>query len=253
MPQQGPLLWLDGEGWLVLLGGGDWRRGETEHVDAQLLSLANLDRPMVALLAEGSTTDADDLIDHYTSLGGPGGVALSLPMVTRDQLQAASFLALLEEAGILYLGGENPVPLVNNLHNTAALAKIIEGFSTLQGLTLIGSGAGAAALGRWVFTPRPPYQQAMGLGFVMNAVIAPHFRGTEESPVLRALPHIDSGLGAGGADGTAQEGANVPPVLRTLLGLGIPDATALALGPQGQVEMWGDGQVTAVVSAHDEE
>ncbi len=248
MPQQGPLLWLDGEGWLVLLGGGDWRRGETEHVDAQLLSLANLDRPMVALLADGSTADADDLLDHYTSLGGPGGVALSLPMVTRDQLQAASFLSLLEEAGILYLGGENPLPLVNNLHSTAALATIIEGFSTLQGLTLIGSGAGAAALGRWVFSPQPPYQQAMGLGFVMNAVIAPHFKGTEQSPILRALPHIDTGPRV-----DAQTGESVPALLRTLLGLGIPDATALALGPQGQIEMWGDGQVTAVVSANDGE
>jgi cyanophycinase-like exopeptidase len=247
MPQQGPLLWLDGEGWIVLLGGGDWRSGETEQIDAQVLSLANLDRPMVVLLAEGSAGDADDLLDHYTALGGPGGVALSLATVTRDQLRVPSFLSTLEEAGTLYLGGENPLPLVNNLHNTAALATIIEGFSTLQGLTIVGAGAGAAALGRWAFTPQPPYQQAMGLGFVMNAVIAPHFSGTEQSPILRALPHIDAGprSPAPGRD-------NAPPVPRTLLGLGIPDATALALGPQGQVEMWGDGQVTAVLSARDE-
>jgi cyanophycinase-like exopeptidase len=34
-----------------------------------------------------------------------------------------------------------------------------------------------------------------------------------------------------------------------MLGLGIPDETALALGPEGQVETWGPGQVTAVVKA----
>ena len=227
MPQQGPLRWLDGEGWLVLLGGGEWRRGETDQVDALLLSVANLDRPMVVLTAEGSAAVADRILEHYTSLGGPGGEAFSLGTMTRDQLQAEEFKLLLQEAGILYLGGENPLSLANNLVNTDALITIVEGFSTLQGLTLIGSGAGAAALGRWIFTPQPPYHQALGLGFVMNAVIAPHFAGTEHSPVLRALPHIDENL----------------------LGLGIPDGVALALGPLGQVETWGEGQVTAVISA----
>ncbi len=228
MPQQGPLRWLDGEGWLVLLGGGKWRRGETDQVDAQLLSIANLDRPMVVLTAEGSPSTADAILEHYRSLGGPGGEAFSLGVMTRDQLQARQFVLLLQEAGILYLGGRSPLPLASNLVSSDALATIVEGFSTLQGLTLVGSGAGAAVLGRWIFSPQPPYHQAaMGLGFVMNAVIAPHFAGTEKSPILRALPHISENL----------------------LGLGIPDSVALALGPQGQVETWGDGLVTAVISA----
>jgi hypothetical protein len=227
MPQQGPLHWLDGEGWLILVGGGDWRRGDTDPIDAQILSLANLDRPMVILLAEGSGSAADDLLEHYTVLGGPGGEAFSLANMNRDQLQTESFIMLLQEAGILYLGGENPFPLVNNLYNTLALRYIVEGYSTLQGLMLVGVGAGAAALSRWVFTPQPPYQQAMGLGFVINAVVVPHYTTTENSPILRSLPQIGSNL----------------------LGLGIPDGTALALGPQGQVETWGDRQITAVVAA----
>jgi hypothetical protein len=227
MPQQGPLQWLDGEGWLILAGGGDWRRGETDPIDAQILSLANLDRPMVIMLAEGSPSAADDLLDHYTLLGGPGGEAFSLASMTRDQLETERFTTLLQEAGILYLGGENPLPLVNNLYNTAALRYIVEGYSTLQGLTLVGMGAGAAALSRWVFTPQPPYQQAMGLGFVMNAIVVPHFSTTEASPILRSLPQIGSNL----------------------LGLGIPDRTALVLGPEGQVVTWGENQITAVVTA----
>lgn len=230
MPQQGPLYWLDGEGWLILAGGGDWRHGETDQVDAQLLSLANLDRPMVVLLAEGSRAAADDLLDHYTLLGGPGGEAFSLEETTREQLQTKSFITLLQEAGILVLSGENPLPLVNNLYNTLALRHIVEGYSTLQGLTLVGIGAGASALGRWVFTPQPPHQQAMGLGFLMNAVVVPHFTATENSPILRALPRIGSNL----------------------LGLGIPNGAALTLGPLGQVEQWGEGQITAVVSAGEE-
>ncbi len=227
MPQQGPLRWLDGEGWLVMLGGGDWRKGETDQVDARLLTLANLDRPMMVLLAEGPRLLAEDILEHYFAMGGPGGMAFTLAEMTRDQLQASEFLTFLQEAGILYLGGENPLPLVHNLHNTLAFQAMVEGFSSLQGLTLIGEGAGAAALGRWVFTPQPPHQQAMGLGFVMNAIVAPHFTSAKDSPILRALPQLGENL----------------------LGLGVPNGTALALGPQGQVETWGEGEVTAIVSA----
>ncbi len=227
MPIQGPLHWLDGEGWLVLLGGGDWRNGSTDQADAQLLSVANLDRPMLILMAEGSRTAAEETLEHFTTLGGPGGEAYTLETLTRDYLETPGFLTLLMEAGILYLGGENPLPLVNTLVNTEAFRQIVEGYSTLQGLTIVGAAAGAAALGHWVFTSRPPYQQALGLGFVMNTVVVPHFTRTEDSPILKALPKLGD----------------------SLLGLGVPDGTALALGPNGQVEMWGEGQVTAVVSA----
>lgn len=227
MPIQGPLHWLDGEGWLVLLGGGDWRNGSTDQADAQLLSVANLDRPMLILMAEGSRTAAEETLEHFTTLGGPGGEAYTLETLTRDYLETPGFLTLLMEAGILYLGGENPLPLVNTLVNTEAFRQIVEGYSTLQGLTIVGAAAGAAALGHWVFTSRPPYQQVLGLGFVMNTVVVPHFTRTEDSPILRALPKLGD----------------------SLLGLGVPDGTALALGPNGQVEMWGEGQVTAVVSA----
>jgi cyanophycinase-like exopeptidase len=33
-----------------------------------------------------------------------------------------------------------------------------------------------------------------------------------------------------------------------MLGLGIPEGVALALGPDGQVETWGEGNVTVVVA-----
>jgi hypothetical protein len=69
----------------------------------------------------------------------------------------------------------------------------------------------------------------MGLGFVMNGVVVPHFVSTEHSPILRALPRIGEAL----------------------LGLGVPDGSALALGPQGQVETWGHENITAVVSTGD--
>ena len=227
MPQQGPLQWLDGEGWLILLGGGDVTRGETDVVDVQLLSLANLDRPMVVLLADGTREDADAILEHYILLGGPGGEAFTLAEMTRAQLETPKFLSLLDEAGILYLGGENPLPLVRNLYETTALVHILRGFATLQALIIIGSAAGASALGRWAIGPTPQFLQVQGLGLLQDTIIVPHFTRTENSPVLRHIAQFGPGL----------------------LGLGLPDGTALAFGPQGQIETWGSGPVTAVVSA----
>jgi hypothetical protein len=227
MPTQGPLSWMDGEGWLVLSGGGDWQSGETEQVDTQLLSIANLDRPMIVMLSDGSRIQADAVLDYYTGLGGPGGEAFSFTNLSREQLQAPYLLSLIEEAGILYLGGSNPLPLVQNLRHTTALQQILRGYTTLQALTLFGVGAGAAALARWTFGPDPQYLQVEGLELLYNAVVVPHFTRTEDSPILRQMPKV------------------APDVL----GLGIPGGCALALGPMGQVESWGTGNVTAVIKA----
>lgn len=227
MPQQGPLSWIDGEGWLVTLGGGYFDKGETDEVDAQLLSVSNLDRPMIVLLAEGPRKEADAILDHYVGLGGPSGEAMTLESMSREQLQSPQFLSLLSEAGILYLGGENCLPLIRNLYKTRAFDQIRQGFNSLQGLSIIAAGGEVSTFGTWAFGPAPDYGQLNGFNYLENTVLVPHFTSTEASPILRQLSQIGP----------------------QLLGLGIPDSTALAFGPRGQVETWGSGQVTAVVSA----
>jgi hypothetical protein len=181
---------------------------------------------MIVLTASGPVTEAEAILEHYTLLGGPGGEAFTLDEMSRSQLSAPSFLELLGEAGLLVLAGDNPLPLAQNLYLSPALEHIVRGFSTLQALTLVGIGGAASTLSRWAIGPAPEHLQAKGLGFVMNAVVAPHFTRTEAS----ILQHV-------------------PQELPDMLGLGIPDETALALGPEGQVETWGPGQVTAVVKA----
>ncbi len=224
MTNQGPLHWLSGRGWLVLSGGGDWRQGETDPIDAHVLGLANLDRPVVALFSKGAPENAEEIIEHYTLLGGPTGEAFVLPKMTQQDLHDSAFTALLEEAGILYLGGEDPVQLVQRLRNTPALKFIVRGFATLQSLILVGNGGAAAALGTWL-APSHPGEIARGFGFLRNAVVAPHFTQTEEASLLHDLLSAHPNQ----------------------LGLGIPEGTALALGPQGEVQTWGAGKVTAVV------
>ncbi|MBN1260395.1 MAG: Type 1 glutamine amidotransferase-like domain-containing protein [Anaerolineae bacterium] len=230
MPSVGPLHWLDGEGWLVALGGGDMTRGETDLVDSHVLSIANLDRPMVVLMSEGPQSRADLVIDHYIALGGIGGEALALSKTSIASLQTSTFLSLLSEAGILYLGGEHARRLTSALRNTPALERIVEAFVTLQGLVIVGAGGGAEVLGAWM-VDAGSQRQMPGLGLLRNVIIASHFKGTETVPHVQQLLRESPGF----------------------LALGVPDGAALAFGPLGQVETWGRGQITAIVHSVGEE
>jgi cyanophycinase-like exopeptidase len=99
-----------------------------------------------------------------------------------------------------------------------------------DGAVIVGMGAGAAALGAWIENPETSCAEAPGavaaLDWLPNVIIAPHFQGTEGAHGLRRLLHLQPDC----------------------LGLGVPDQVALGLGPAGEVERVGPGQVTVVVS-----
>ncbi len=230
MPQRPPLAWADGEGWIVLVGGGDRRHGEVDEITAHILSRVNLDRPILVLLAEGSETEAAEILDHYTASGGPGGYTLVLESVEDERLHRPDFLDLIAEAGLLHLEGD-PVRLTQALRRSPALGRIVAAFATMQGLTLVGFGGGARALGAWAGSPARDTLSDRGLNFVHQTLIVPHFTGTEAHPDLRTLL------------------AHHPQAL----GLGLPDGSALALGPRGEVESWGEAAITAVVKMPNEE
>lgn len=225
MPQRGPLQWVDGDGWLILSGGGDWEHGETDAVDANILAIANLDRPMIVLLSERERDTGHRILEHYAALGGPGGEVLALDSRQRQTLYEPRFLEWVAEAGILYLGGKEPWVLTRSLQNTAALAQILKGYGTLQGLLIVGVNAGAAALGAWIAGPGQQAMTVPGLGLLRSAIVAPQFTTTQEASDLRTQLQRHPGF----------------------LGLGIPCGAALALGPQGQVETWGQGEITAII------
>ncbi len=225
MPQGGPLRWVDGNGWLILSGGGALGRGERDAVTAGVLSRANLDRPCVVLLSEGEPEDAEALLDHYTALGGPVGEAYLLSDMTQQELEGPAFLTLLAEAGILHLEGPDALNLARRLQQTAALEAIVKGFATLQGLIIVGAAGGAAALGAWVTSASALTLEAPGLNFLQTAIVTAPFTSTEDAVGLRRQLAAHPGF----------------------IGLGIPERVALALGPQGQVETLGQGEVTAVV------
>ncbi len=233
LTRAGPLQWRGGTGWLVLAGGGSWRDNETGDVDAAAMGWADLNRPIALLPTAGrSTMEAEALLDYYVDLGGPNGYVV--PIFDAVGAQLPENCRLLEEAGLIYISdGPETVTLVRALRESPAMEALGRAFE--RGAVVVGVGAGAAALGDWVVDPQPSVSEATraepGWGWVNNVVVAPHFEGTEVAHRMRALLNLKANC----------------------LGLGIPDQVGLGLGPSGEVENVGPGQVTVVVSGLDVE
>lgn len=226
MTRAGPLQWLSGSGWLVLVGDGEPSEELAEH----LLARADFSRPIGFLPAAGSDVAAGErLLEEYAALGGPSGYVV--PIFTPTDAEEDENRRLLADAGIIFIGDGDAAILARTLAGTSALQGMMEAF--VRGALVVGLGAGAAPLGERVIFPEistghhvAEPASASGWGWIRGTVIVPRFSGAAYSPRLRALLHTWPGL----------------------LGIGIPERTALALGPDGEVETWGDGEITIVVA-----
>jgi cyanophycinase len=223
MTQKGPLRWLSGAGWLVLGGGGNWEESETAEMDDRALALADFTLPVVYLpTAAGSLDQGEALIEYYADMGGPNGYVVPIldPMAARDPVNVGR----IADAGLVYIGDGDALQLTQVLWQSPALDAIVQVFS--RGAVIIGAGAGAAALGAWVMGEVEGAAGGPGWGWLPDVVVAPGFSGAENMPILRAVLRTQQGLH----------------------GFGIPRGSALALGPRGEVETWGEGDITFVLA-----
>ncbi|MBN1179324.1 MAG: Type 1 glutamine amidotransferase-like domain-containing protein [Anaerolineae bacterium] len=223
MTRVGPLQWRSGGGWLVLGGGGNWRRGELGEMDGRALALADFSLPVAYLpTANGSIFEGEELLDYYADLGGPQGYVV--PILSPSNARDPENVRLLSEAGLIYIGDGDALHLAQVLWESPALDGLARAFEI--GAVIVGAGAGAAALGAWVLGETVGAAGGPGLGWVEQIVVVPYFAGTEGAPVLQAALRAYPGLN----------------------GVGIPAGFALALGPEAQLETWGDGDITFVVA-----
>jgi cyanophycinase len=224
----GPLSWRAGAGWLVLVGGGSWRDDPTGEVDAAALGWADLDRPTAVLPTAGqSMAEAEALLDYYTDLGGPHGYVV--PIVDSSGAYLLENCRLLRDAGLVYISdGPDGLALMRALQHSPALSALTQAFQ--DGAVIVGVGVGAAVLGAWIedpeSTPDGQPRSAPAWGWLPNVIVEPHFEGAGVSQRLRRLLDLHPDC----------------------LGLGVPAKVALGLGPTGEVESVGPGQVTVVVS-----
>jgi cyanophycinase-like exopeptidase len=174
--------------------------------------------------------EAEALLDTYADLGGPHGYVV--PIVDAAGARLLENCRLLREAGLVYISdGPDGLALVRALQDSPALSALTQAFQ--DGAVIVGGGVGAAALGAWMADSEPsPDGQPRSVpawGWLPNVIVEPRFAGAGVSHRLRRLLDLHPDC----------------------LGLGVPEKVALGLGPTGEVESVGPGQVTVVVSGLD--
>ncbi len=205
------LYWLDGRGWIVLAGGG------RDAVRAHALSVAAADGG-VAYVAVDDAAAAERLMLNLDDLGAPSGY-----LVNVRAEDAATVYDRLAEASVIVIGDLADVETLSARLGGAAAAGMRAAFE--HGAVVLAEGAGAAALGAWVAAADG--ELIPGLGWLENALVLP------------------GAVSAGGSEAARAALQAQPAALAVGLGAG----SALALGPDGEVESWGEGQVTVVLGA----
>jgi hypothetical protein len=178
-----------------------------DDIEATALARIEAGRPIAYIWAAGDVEAADKHLDALDELGGPTGYLVDVLTEDDDTLRQQ-----LEIAGLVILGdGPNLKDLRSGL-----LGAAIEGIGTAfeSGAVVLGIGNGAAVLG-----------EQDGLSWVEGAIVVPKYEAESEQARLRDLLKANP----------------------KAYGLGIASGSALGLGPNGEVEAWGDGKVTVTL------
>lgn len=203
-----PLSWPKGNGWLVLSGGAHL----LSDVRALALSRLTVIDGTVAYLGLHED-DAEEMMDDLGELGAPTGYLIDILREDDESIHS-----MLDESGLIAIPGAHPPSALQAAITGAAVEGIRAAYQ--RGAVILAEGPAAMIFGKKVLTHDGTIID--GLNWLENAFIMPSVTSISQSQI--ALEVL-----AGGA---------------AHLAIGIGEGSALALGPQGAVETWGERQVT---------
>jgi hypothetical protein len=209
MARNNVLQWRDGRGWLVLSGGhvleSDVRAQAIGHIDAD---------GGVAYISFGSNVEsAEILMNDLQDLGAPPGYFVDVLSEDDETIRAK-----LGEASLIVVS-----PGVSSADMRSALmGAAVEGMQTAfeNGAVVLLEGRSASVFGTWMLLETGEIRQ--GIGWLSQMFILPGVTEVAQSEM--------------GKEALKEEAS--------ALAIGIGEGSALALGPDGEVEPWGDKQVT---------
>jgi len=206
---------------LVLIGGGEFSFGETREIDEFLLQSMPADRRTVAFIpaASGSAEYAGHFGKYLHGID-PAVETVNVPIYRGRDSRRQKNLAQLLSAGLIYLGGGVTNNLLAVLRESAADLAMREAAS--QGTVIAAIGASASCFGIAARDMHGIAASLPALGWLANTVIDTGFEPDNDVNLRRLMSAPD-----------------------TLLGLGIPAGTALAIRGDGETEIVGGGNVTA--------
>lgn len=183
--------------------------GADDDIRALAINRSSADGGIGVIALDG---EGERLIDDLNDLGAPSSYAADV--FTEDDEALENKLG---EAGVVLVSGAASPDEARSALRGAALAGLHQAYA--NGAVILLEGAAAAAFGSWIAPV------GNGLEWVEGAVIliGAHDVAARAKPVFDAQP--------------------------AAVALAIETGSALALGPDGQIEPWGRGQVTVALGS----
>lgn len=213
-------------GWIVLIGGGEFSFGETEEIDRFLLEKMPPDRRKVAFLptASGSPDYGRHFAEYLQRLDSSVEVR-NVPVYRSRDARRQKNLAMIRESGLVYFGGGVTNRLLDSIRGEPAAEALLDVLSA--GGVIAAIGAAAETLGeitRSMLTLGAPLE---GLSYIPGALIVSH-HSEGGNPAFEMLMRHD----------------------RVTLGIAIPERCAVAISPDRNGEIVGEGTVAVVRKPH---
>lgn len=201
MPQISLFNWRDGDGWLILSGGGE----PGSDVETLALNKVHPGLTMAYIFAASDVETADRHLTALEDAGAPAGFLIDV--VSEDDQTIAD---LLKNIGLAVIGDG---PKIGGLKG-ALTGVTITGLETAfeEGACILGIGTGAAVWGDYYVNEKDEVRP--GFGWLSKAIILPPDSQINDKALLEQYPDC------------------------FVIALG--EESALAFGPNGEVERWGE-------------
>ena len=202
---------IPGDGWLALLGGGEFSFGETEAADRAWLAKTKEGPVGFIPAASGSTDYGEHLADYLDEVFDRE--TETVPVYRPRDARRGRNCERVSASAAIYLGGGVSDDLVEALARSAVegrLRRLLE-----DGGVVVAIAAAAQALGEWVRSLRGG-DYLEGLRWLPGGVVETNFDPAHDRRLRQAMAR---------------------PGVRW--GLGIPSGSAVLLGPGEVVELVG--------------
>lgn len=207
MSRQLPLSWLESNGWLVLSGSAD------RLSEIRALALGRCDAGGAIAYVSLADDFGDALIDDMVELGAPTGYLVDL----QDQDNNAIHDRL-SNAGMIVIEPGQDITVLKRLMTQTVVHGLKEALN--GGALVLLEGLAATLAGSWVLSESG--DMAAGLQFVGDVLILPDARSLSECTEAQAIFAVQPDA----------------------ICIAIERGAALALGPNGEIETWGERAVT---------
>jgi hypothetical protein len=204
--------WRAGNGWIVLSGGGPHDSDDNFAIEAGVLTHTVSQGPIAYIWAASDPETADRHMDSLRDLGARTGYLIDILTEEDDILYRQ-----LSEAGVIILGNGPHVAALRDALVGVAWRAIEESF--VRGATLYVVGQSTAVMGRYMIDGDAVSDSA---GWLADALIFPCYTPDQADELRDHVAQLPDGG----------------------YGIGIGEGSALALGPNGSVEVWGNAKIT---------